>query len=282
MPYRRLPKTDQARIQSLQKIIELDKENLDSVPISSRLLMQAKTYFPVFYTLVFQYNETYNAQVDENKKYQTIVRNARMYISHFIQVLNFAVLRGEIKREVKELYKLNQDDFTVPDLISEASMVEWGNNIIEGEQMRVIQGGFPLSYPTIAKVKMHFDIFNDNRVNQKTRQKSTSRNQQKVAQMRIQIDELILQIWDAVEAYYSYMLPYAKYKACKKCGLIYYYRRGEQPLTPKVDEDLRKAEEATLRIEFDEDNNFDEGDDNNNFDEEDNQENDNDQVVIIE
>ncbi len=265
MPYRRLPKTDQARIQSLQKIIELDKENLDSVPISSRLMMQAKTYFPVFYTLVLQYNETYNAQVDENKKYQKIVRNARMYISHFIQVLNFAVLRGEIKREVKELYKLQQDDFTVPDLISEASMVEWGNNIIEGEQLRIMQGGVPLSFPTIAKVKMHFDIFDENRMYQKTRQKSTTRNQQKVAQMRIQIDELILQIWDAVEAYYSYMLPYAKLNACQKCGLIYYYRRGEHVLTPKVDNDLRMAEEATLRIEFDNDNEDFEDDDSNNF-----------------
>ena len=36
MPYRRLPKTDQARIQSLKKVIELEQMSLNEIPISFR------------------------------------------------------------------------------------------------------------------------------------------------------------------------------------------------------------------------------------------------------
>jgi hypothetical protein len=73
-----------------------------------------------------------------------------------------------------------------------------------------------------------------------------------VAEMREQVDELILQIWDAVEEKYANLLPYARYQACLNCGVIYYYRKGENHLTPKVDEDIQKAQDATLSILFEE------------------------------
>ena len=66
----------------------------------------------------------------------------RLYISHFIQVLNLAVLRDEIKPVHKELYDLPEAN-VVPDLLSEAALVEWGRKIIEGEQRRTSQGGSP-------------------------------------------------------------------------------------------------------------------------------------------
>ena len=105
MPYRRLPKTDQARLKSLKKAIAIEKMPMNEIPVPFRLLTQAKAYLPVFETLVSQYNMTFETQVTESKKYQNMLKNARMYVSHFIQVLNFAVLRGEFKKEVKKLQK---------------------------------------------------------------------------------------------------------------------------------------------------------------------------------
>ena len=252
MPYRRLPKTDQARLKSLKKAIAMEKMPMNEIPVPLRLLTQAKAYLPVFETLVNQYNLTFETQVTESKKYQNMLKNARMYVSHFIQVLNFAVLRGEFKKDVKVLYGLDPDDYTVPDLTTDAALVAWGRKIIDGEQERVAQGGIPLSFPTIAKVRVHYDIFCEHRTNQKTHQQSTNRNQQRVAEMRDQVDELILQIWDAIEAAYVDLLPYARYQACVKCGVIYYYRKGEKHLTPKVDEDIEKAQAATLSLLFEE------------------------------
>ena len=132
MPYRRLPKTDQARLKSLKKAIAMEKMPMNEIPVPFRLLTQAKAYLPVFETLVSQYNMTFETQVSESKKYQNMVKNARMYVSHFIQVLNFAVLRGEFKKDIKVLYGLDPDDFTVPDLTTDAALVVWGRKIIDG------------------------------------------------------------------------------------------------------------------------------------------------------
>lgn len=252
MPYRRLPKTDQARIKSLEKAIELEQMDMNEIPVPFRLLNEAKTQLPLFKNLVQLYNSAFEAQVADSRKYQTNIRNARMYISHFIQVLNLAVVRNEIKKEHKLLYKLSPDDNTVPDLTSETSVLEWGQNIIDGEQERVNQGGIRLQNPNIAKVQVYYDIFKESKVSQKIRQQSTARTLQNVASMRDRIDELIKEIWDSVEAHYADLLPYERYMACRQCGIIYYYRKREPELTPKVDKDIRDNIKSTLTLDFSE------------------------------
>lgn len=253
MPYRRLPKTDNARLVSLRKIVDMENWPINELPISPRLLQQSKAYLPVFDTLVQQYNITFESRVHSNKKYQGIVRNARMYISHFIQVLNMTVMRGELKKEVKEYYQLDPDDFTVPDISTEEGIAVWGKNLFEGEQMRIANGGLPMSYPTAAKVKVYYDIFMDSYQSQQTHRQSTERNHGRVFQMRDQIDELILRVWDSIEEYYADLLPYARYTACKKAGVIYYYRTGERHLSPRTDERIIEEREATLTLDFGDD-----------------------------
>ncbi len=251
MPYRRLPKTDQARIKSLQIALEMEfRDDIKDIPVDFALLAQVKTMLPQFRTYVNQYTTTYEQQAKDNKRYQVYVRNARMYISHFIQVLNFTVIRGEMKKETKLLYKLDIEDHNVPDLSKENAMLIWGKNIIVGEETRIRQGGMPLQYPNIGKVKMHYELFKELMNNQNIRKSTTARNWKNVVDMRDKVDDLIKQIWDQVEAHYAELLPYAKYKACCDCGVIYYYRRREAELTPKTDEDIIKNQNATLRIDF--------------------------------
>ena len=82
MPYRRLPKTDQARLKSLKKAIAMEKMPMNEIPVPFRLLTQAKAYLPVFETLVSQYNMTFETQVTESKKYQTFFEFLRNYLAH--------------------------------------------------------------------------------------------------------------------------------------------------------------------------------------------------------
>jgi hypothetical protein len=103
-----------------------------------------------------------NAQSEKNIKYQQQVKMARMYVSHFIQVLNLSCQRNEIKPEKKLMYKLLPDNYTVPDLSTEALLMEWGKNIIDGEMERLRQSpGAAIYNPSIGKVKVHFDQFAD-------------------------------------------------------------------------------------------------------------------------
>lgn len=159
MPYRRLPNTDQARIRALKAAVgKGDVYNVSELAITLKSLAEARNFLSKFEIAHNYYVQCYNNQVKESPRHQANVKMARLYISHFIQVLNLSVLRSEIKSVHKKLYDLPVDNATVPDLASEAAMVDWGKRIIEGERRRTSQGGVPIYNPTIAKVKVHYDI----------------------------------------------------------------------------------------------------------------------------
>lgn len=132
--------------------------NVRDLAITLKTLFEARNFLHRFEAAQIYYTQCYDNQSRASRKHQMNVKTARLYISHFIQVLNLAVLRDEIKVAHKELYGLPASN-TVPDLLSEASLVEWGKKIIEGEQLRTTQGGIPIYNPTIARVKVHYDIF---------------------------------------------------------------------------------------------------------------------------
>ena len=137
MPYRRLPKTDQARLHALQKAVQqAGNAAYNDQAINYRTLTEAQRFLMQYENQVAQYHANFDSKVTANKQYRHRVRNARMYISHFIQVLNLAVIRGEIKRAQKELYKLDPKSNALPDLSTEEGLMEWGQNIIDGENKR--------------------------------------------------------------------------------------------------------------------------------------------------
>jgi hypothetical protein len=243
MPYRRLPNTDQARVRALRTALEeSDRQHLKLV-ISYQTQHEAKVLLQKFEQAMGLYKQTYDNQVNSNKDFQQIFRNARLYISHFIQVLNLAVQRSEIKKEYKKLYHLDPEDFSVPDMVSSESLIEWGQNIIEGEALRMKAGGVPLYNPAIAKVKVHYDIFKEYRDNQLFLQQNTARYADKVNVLRQPVDDLIVDLWNQIEGFFNELPPFKRMESCKTFGVIYYYRRGEAELTPA--DDLPKPIEIT-------------------------------------
>ena len=160
MPYRRLPNTDLARLHALQNAIQrAQSADYTEQVLPYKVQSEAQRFLVSFENVVMQSKDNYASTVNANKQYRHIVQNARMYISHFIQVLNLAVIRGEIKKEQKLLYGLDPHENIVPDLSTEDNLLMWGKNIIEGEQKRMANGGFPIYNPAINKVKVHYDIF---------------------------------------------------------------------------------------------------------------------------
>lgn len=251
MPYRRLPNTDQARLSALQRAVQAASEaDFMEQVISYHTLNDAQKFLMQFETQVSQYHDNFRSKVSANKQYRHNVQNARMYISHFIQVLNLAVIRGEIKKEHKELYKLDPNNHILPDLSSEEDLIVWGQNIIDGEQERVRMGGFPIYNPTINKVKVYYDIFKEHQVNQSMHKKTTNRVYENLEVLRKEADAIILKIWNQVEEFYKDQLPYARLRNCQRYGLIYYYRNGETRLTPETDKKIeqQKAREKVLDL----------------------------------
>jgi len=231
MPYRRLPNTDQARVRALTTIVEVGESASDvlALPYSLNMLTKAGNLLRIFKQKHTYYKICYQKQSKASKKYQIVVRHARLYVSHFVQVLNLAIQREEIPAADKSYYDLEPENYNVPDISSDASLYDWGQKIIDGEHKRTSYGGSPIYSPTIAKVKVFFDLFKDGYENQKNLQRLTATSLEEVASMRNEVDELLLEIWNSIEAKNKDIESIEeRCDACRKYGVVYYYRSSEK------------------------------------------------------
>ncbi len=229
MPYRRLPNTDEARVRALRCAVEEEKSyEIHKGAIAPKTLEDARVFLPMFENAQQFYKQAYQEQVNASKMLQELMKQARMYISHFIQVFNLAIIRNEVKAEHKTLYGMEPDSSSVPDMINDTSVLEWGERIIKGERERISQGGSPIYNPAIAKVTVHFEMFKDAYFKQKIYQRNTNRALEKLGLLRDQADSIILEIWNQVEDKFKEASDPASLEICRRYGLVYYYRKGEQ------------------------------------------------------
>lgn len=231
MPYRRLPNTDSARVRALKTIVEQGDQATDvlALPYSLHMLSKARNFLRHFEAAHRNYKACYDEQSRASSAHHEKAKNARLYVSHFVQVMNLAILRGEIPREAKELYDLNPDNFNLPDLASDASLFEWGRKIIDGEQARISQGGAPIYTPTIAKVRVFYDTFRESYERQKNFQRLTNKSLDEISALRPEADEMLLDFWNGIEEKYMDVEPMeARLDVCRQFGVVYYYRSSEK------------------------------------------------------
>ena len=228
MPYRRLPNTDTARIKALKTAItKAERTDYNEMPISTKVLSEAKKSLTQFEALCFRYRRMQDIQVKANKSFQVKIKNARMYISHFVQVLYMSLLRSEIKENQLQYYGLEKANMIVPDLASNDSILEWGEKIIDGENERISKGGVPIYNPSIAKVNVMFSLFKEGYQNQKLHQKGTLRVMNEVAAYREKIDKVIFDIWEEVEKSSMNIPSERRLDRNREYGVVYYFRKGE-------------------------------------------------------
>ena len=228
MPYRRLPKTDIARIRTLRTVVEFEKEySFQNIPLSYNLLNKAKTQLSLFEHHQNMYLDTYKKWQNNNASYRAAQNNIKTYISHFIQVYNMAVVRGEFKKDGKNHYNLSPDTNSVPDLSNEENILAWGQNLIEGERLRINHGGSPMTNPTISSVRTYYEIFKDARAELQFLQIAIQRTRENFNVERAKTDQLIKEIWDEIESNFNQLPSEEKIAECTKCGIIYYYRSSE-------------------------------------------------------
>lgn len=228
MPYRRLPNTDVARLRAIEAGLDLGKRvALKDLAFSQQTLEKLQTFYPHFLGAIRQLNLSKQNQFDRSKEYGEIFRKAKLYISHFLQVVNFAILRGEMKPEVIEFYGLKANTKATPPLNLEANVMTWGERVIEGEQKRIKSGGSPIYSPSIALVKVHYEEFVQAYRHQKMLQNNTNRASAKVSEMREQADVLIQEMWNEVESSLSHLSDDEKREKASEYGVVYVYRASE-------------------------------------------------------
>lgn len=231
MPYRRLPNTDKARIRSLETAIAKIRNSDYYAPVlSPELLSKADKKLQQFKEAVDRYVKSLDSQVNYSKSepYQTKLKNAKMYVSHFLTVFNMCVKRGEMKASDRKYYSIPENSGELPDMSSDIAVIRCCENTIRGEKNRVEKRGIPIYNPTIAKVAVHYELFKELYDKQCELRQLTDEALMVVSLMRPQVDEVILDVWNSIENYFSDMTGEKKLKTCREYGLIYYYRTGEK------------------------------------------------------
>lgn len=231
MPYRRLPKTDAARLKALKTL--LDNDNIYTVRnrfIDWSVIYKAQPAYARLLTACQQYRASLHAQALSANRIVKAQRNATMYVSHFLQVLLMCIERGEIKKSTLGLYGLSSDTTALPNLKTQDGLILYGKNAIEGEKGRVKRGGRPIYNPTVGMVSTHYDIFMEIYNQQKTLQGRTQQALEALKKMRPEVDEIILELWNQIEKHFENEPPEIRFAECRKLGVIYYYRRHEEHL----------------------------------------------------
>ena len=229
MPYRRLPNTDNARLKAMKKALEKGKELPPfKLAFSQSSLQKVISFLPTFEKTMVHQRGSFNRQIDRNKDYHSQLKKAKLYISHFIQVVNMSVQRGEQNSSIRDYYKLNGYGKRLPPLNNEEDVIKWGTNILDGETQRVRKGLSPITNPTVAVVKVRYEKFLEAYRNQKKLQESTNRALQELKTIRPQADNIILDIWNEVEESFKDLPDDLKREKAAEYGLVYIYRKNEQ------------------------------------------------------
>lgn len=228
MPYRRLPKTDAARLKALKTLLE----NNDVYTARNRFLdwktlNRAQPAYDRLLTAYGQYRVNHQAQTRHAGKVERLQRNAAMYVSHFVQVLLLSVERGETKRSLLSGYGMDVDATTVPNIKTPDRLLEWGRKIVEGEKARIKQGGRPIYNPSIGMVSTHLDIYREALEQQRLLQQRTQRSSADLQAVRPEVDEILLELWNQIEKHFENEPPEVRFAECRKLGVVYYYRRHE-------------------------------------------------------
>jgi len=228
MPYRRLPNTDTARIRAMKIALEKGKElPPNKLAYSSKTIVRLQRFLPQFDHNLQLYRQTLTSQNKKSRDYNETVKKARVYLTHFIRVMNMAIFRGELPAETRAFFGLATDESTVPSFNTENDLMNWGRRIIEGEEFRIKKGGSPITNPTIAVVKVRFENFIEAWTYHNTLTKRTLDYTEKNLKLRKEADELILNLWNEVENAHNSLPEEVRKTLSEEYGLVYFYRKGE-------------------------------------------------------
>ena len=228
MPYRRLPNTDSSRMKSLKSAYEKGKDLPPfKLAFSANSFRKMQMLLPQFENAISEHKNSLNLQAVKNKEYQKRLKKVKLYISHFIQVVNLAISRGDLTPETRNYFAMGDDEKKVPSLTSEEDVVWWGEQLIKGEQHRRNKGKNPITNPTIAIVKVHFDKFMEYHNYQKSLKDRSQRAQVNLNERRAQVDGVIQQIWNEVENTYGDLPEEMRREKAGEYGLTYVFRKNE-------------------------------------------------------
>jgi hypothetical protein len=228
MPYRRLPNTDSARLKALDIALKKGKELPPfKLAFSQGAFGKLQSLIPSYLTALSEYRNSYTLQVEKNKNYLKHERKLRLYLSHFIQVVNMAIQRGELPVNTRNYFELDKDERKLPSLKTDEELIHCSQKLIEGEKARRMEGLTGITNPTIALVKVQFEKFLEVYNFQSSLKRRTQRAQESLSQNRNNADHAIQQVWNEVENTFRELPESLRREKSSEYGIHYVFRKNE-------------------------------------------------------
>ncbi len=230
MPYRDLPKSDDAKGDALRTIFNLaNSKTPEELAFSQASIDKVKEFYPVYSKEITERSSALSAQSEATAARVVAESKCRMYVSHFFQVFNMGIDRDEHKASERAFYGLDVSLESVPDMFSADDVRRYAENIIKGEVERVNAGGTAMINPSKDQVEAVYNDFAAKLKDQAEKKTTYSKEQKDVDNIRAQADELIKDVWDEVEFHFRKLPPAAMRREARAYGVVYTSRPGEPP-----------------------------------------------------
>ena len=148
----------------------------------------------------------------------------RMMCSHFIQVFNLAVERGVFPKEDRTFYQLSVDSPVVPEMNTDAEILQVASDLITGEANRVAAGGAAMAMPAIADVITAHTNLNGIMMPHSTAVDAYDQSLEDLDALNVEADAVIKKVWDEVETFYNEEEPSSQRANARQWGVIYVLR----------------------------------------------------------
>jgi len=229
MPYRRIPISDEGRLTALRNAkIKADAVGAECA-FSAETKARLETFLPQFDTELTERSTSLQEQTTATNTHVEIEAKLRLYVSHFLQVFNFAIARGVYVPQDRVYYGLTLNQEELPKLSSSNDLETWASNVIDGEVVRTTAGGSAMANPSSAEVATIFDEFKQSKMNQTSKKDAYDKEQEDVDNMRGTADDIIVDIWDEVEFTFRKDTASSKRRKAREYGVVYITRPGEEP-----------------------------------------------------
>ncbi len=226
MPYRRLPNTDKARARAMDIALRNQEEEVELIiPYDFRKRLEEVSRN--FSNKLNFKNSTQAKGVLNNKQHTENTNRARMYLSHFLQVVNMSIQRGELSSEVRTFYGIDRENQKLPDFSNDELLLKWGEKIIQGENERMNQRGSRIYNPSLALVSINYEKFVASYKDSKNQQMIQERANKELANYREAADQCILELWNILEEHFRKHNEKMFRTICSAWGISYVYRKGE-------------------------------------------------------
>ena len=124
MPYRRLPNTDAARIRAMKTALEKGRDvPPNKMAFSAKNIVRLQKFLPQFENMILLQRQSSTIQYNKSQDFNEIYRKARLYLTHFIRVMNMAISRGDLPAETRAFYGLAINESSVPQFNTENELI---------------------------------------------------------------------------------------------------------------------------------------------------------------